>query len=289
MNNKIKKAIIPAAGLGTRLLPATKSMPKEMIPIIDKPAIQYVIEEAVEAGIKDILIITNKNKRTIEDHFDNATETEQLLKAAGKIDLADELREISELANIHYIRQRETKGLGHAICHAKAFVGNEPFAVMLPDDLIYAKTSCLKQMVDSYEKHNSSIIAVQKIDIKDANKYGMVSGKQLDTRTFSIDALVEKPSIGEAPSDISIVGRYIITPEIFNILENISPGALGEIQLTDGLLELLKTQKMFAYLFDGKRYDTGNKLGYLETIVDFALNREDLRDDFMNYLKKIVQ
>ncbi len=285
---KIKKAIIPAAGFGTRLLPATKSIPKEMIPIVDKPALQYVIEEAVEAGIEDILIITSRHKKAIEDHFDNLPELENLLEHTNKTDALKELRDITNLANIHYIRQKEAKGLGHAVGCAKAFVGNEPFAVILPDDIIYSSVSCLKQMTRMFDKYQTSIIGVQTVKENEVNRYGIVSGTKIDEKIYKVNELVEKPPIEKAPSNIAIVGRYIITPEIFNILENIPPGALGEIQLTDGLLELVKNQEMYAYIFDGKRYDTGNKLGYLEAIVDFALKREDLRDEFKNYLKTII-
>ncbi len=285
---KIKKAVIPAAGFGTRLLPATKSIPKEMVPIVDRPAIQYVIEEAVDAGIEDILIITSGYKKAIEDHFDNFPELENLLEKNNKIEDLQELRNITNLANIHYIRQKETKGLGHAVGCAKTFVGNEPFAVILPDDIIYSPVSCLKQMTDMFDKYQSSIIGVQTVNENEVNKYGIVSGTKIDEKLYKVDGLIEKPPVGKAPSNIAIVGRYIIMPEIFDILENVKPGALGEIQLTDGLLELIKNQEMYAYIFDGKRYDTGNKLGYLEAIVDFAIRREDLGYKFRDYLKTII-
>ena len=285
---KIKKAVIPAAGFGTRLLPATKSIPKEMVPIVDRPAIQYVIEEAVDAGIEDILIITSGHKKAIEDHFDNFPELENLLDKNNKIEDLQELRNITNLANIHYIRQKETKGLGHAVGCAKTFVGNEPFAVILPDDIIYSPVSCLKQMTDMFDKYQSSIIGVQTVNENEVNKYGIVSGTKIDEKLYKVDGLIEKPPVGKAPSNIAIVGRYIIMPEIFDILENVKPGALGEIQLTDGLLELIKNQEMYAYIFDGKRYDTGNKLGYLEAIVDFAIRREDLGYKFRDYLKTII-
>ena len=285
---KIKKAIIPAAGFGTRLLPATKSIPKEMIPIVDKPALQYVIEEAVDAGIEDILIITSRHKKAIEDHFDNLPELENLLENTNKVETLKELRNITNLANIHYIRQKETKGLGHAVGCARAFVGNEPFAIILPDDIIYSQISCLKQMTEMFDKYQASIIGVQTVKENEVNRYGIVSGTKINEKIYKVDGLVEKPPIDKAPSNIAIVGRYIVTPEIFDILENISPGALGEIQLTDGLLELVKSQDMYAYIFDGKRYDTGNKLGYLEAIVDYALRREDLKDDFKKYLKSVT-
>ena len=285
---KIKKAVIPAAGFGTRMLPATKAVPKEMIPIVDKPALQYVIEEAVDAGIEDILIITGRYKKAIEDHFDNFLELESLLRDSGKTDVLNELKDIAKLADIHYIRQKETKGLGHAVGCAKAFVGSEPFAVILPDDIIYSPVSCLKQMVSIYDRYQSSIIGVQKVNENEVNRYGIVKGVKIDDRVYKVDGLVEKPPIGKAPSNIAIVGRYIMTPEIFDILESTAPGALGEIQLTDGLLRLMEKQKMHAYIFDGKRYDIGSKLGYLEAIVDFALKRDDLRDEFKNYLKTII-
>lgn len=285
---KIKKAVIPAAGFGTRLLPATKSIPKEMVPIVDRPSIQYVIEEAVDAGIEDILIITNGYKKAIEDHFDNFPELEKLLEKNSKIEDLQELRNITNLANIHYIRQKEAKGLGHAVGCAKTFVGNEPFAVILPDDIIYSPVSCLKQMTDMFDKYQSSIIGVQTVNENEVNKYGIVSGTKIDEKLYKVEGLIEKPPVGKAPSNIAIVGRYIIMPEIFDILENVKPGALGEIQLTDGLLELIKNQEMYAYIFDGKRYDTGNKLGYLEAIVDFAIRKEDLGYKFRDYLKTII-
>ncbi len=285
---KIKKAIIPAAGFGTRLLPATKAIPKEMVPIVDKPSLQYVVEEAVAAGIEEILIITSKHKKAIEDHFDNAVELEALLEKTNKLEILNELRDITNIANIQYIRQKETKGLGHAVGLARTFVGNEPFAVILPDDIIYSTVPCLKQMTEIFEQYQSSILCVQRVNENEVNRYGIVSGKQINEKIFEVDGLVEKPSIGKAPTNIAIVGRYIITPEIFDILENVLPGAQGEIQLTDGLLELLKQQDMYAYVFDGKRYDTGNKLGYLEAIVDFALKREDIKDDFKKYLKTVI-
>lgn len=285
---KIKKAIIPAAGLGTRLLPATKAIPKEMIPIVDKPALQYVIEEAVEAGIEDILIITNRYKKAIEDHFDNAAELEVLLKKANKLDELSEIQNVSNLANIHYIRQKEIKGLGHAISCAKAFVGNEPFAVLLPDDLIYSATPCLKQLTEIYDKYHTTILGVQKVPEDQVNKYGIISGKQLTQNLYQLDSLIEKPAVDKAPTNIAIVGRYIIRPEIFDILDTIAPGALGEIQLTDGLVELLKKQDIYAYLFDGKRYDTGNRIGYLEAVVEYALRRDDLKDSFKEYLRTVI-
>ncbi|QSX05381.1 UTP--glucose-1-phosphate uridylyltransferase GalU [Sedimentibacter sp. zth1] len=285
----IKKAVIPAAGFGTRFLPATKSVPKEMMPIVDKPAIQYVIEEAVEAGIEDILIITSRHKKSIEDYFDNEVELDILLDSKNKHEVVEKLKEITNLANIHFIRQKEAKGLGHAIWLAKTFIGNEPFAVILPDDLIYSDTPCLKQMIDQFNKYQSTILGVQRVDEDKVNKYGIISGKQLSEKIFEVDNLVEKPNVENAPSNVAIVGRYIITPEIFDILENLQVGVGGEIQLTDGLLKLLKNQSLYAYLFDGKRYDTGNTKGYLEAVVDYALKREDIREDFLMNLKSVIK
>ena len=285
---KIKKAIIPAAGFGTRLLPVTKSIPKEMVPIVDKPALQYVIEEAVDAGIEDILIITCKHKKAIEDHFDNSTELEALLERTNKTDILNDLKDITNLANIHYIRQKETKGLGHAVGLAKTFVGNEPFAVILPDDIIKSNIPCLKQMTDVFERYQSSIIGVQKVNKNEVNKYGIISGNYITDSIYKIDDMIEKPPVESAPSNIAIVGRYIITPEIFDLIDKVEPGAQGEIQLTDALLGLIKNQDMYAYIFEGKRYDIGNKLGYLEAIVDFALEREELKDDFQKYLKTVI-
>lgn len=286
---KIRKAIIPAAGFGTRFLPATKSVPKEMMPVVDKPAIQYVVEEAVASGIEDILIITSRHKKSIEDYFDANPELELALEKGNKIDLLNEIKDVNNLANIHYIRQREAKGLGHAVACAKTFVGNEPFAIILPDDLIYSEIPCLKQMTDLFDKYQTSILGVQRVDYDKVNKYGIVTGKQLSENLYKVDGMVEKPPIDKAPTNIAIVGRYIVTPKIFDILENSKPGALGEIQLTDGLLQLLETQDMYAYVFDGKRYDTGNKKGYLEAVVDYTLRRKDLRDDFINYIKTVIE
>jgi UTP--glucose-1-phosphate uridylyltransferase len=284
---KVRKAIIPAAGLGTRFLPATKAQPKEMLPIVDKPTLQYIIEEAVESGIEEILIITGRNKQSIENHFDKSVELELELEKSGKFDLLEEIRQISDLVNIHYIRQKEPKGLGHAIYCAKSFIGNEPFAVLLGDDIVYnPKKPCLKQMIECYDKYQTSILGVQEVADEDVNKYGIVDGKQIEDRIYTVKDLVEKPSIEDAPSNIAILGRYVINPEIFEILEHLEPGKGGEIQLTDGLKELAKREAMYAYIFDGKRYDVGNKLGYLEATVEFALRRDDLRDDFLKYLKK---
>lgn len=281
---KVKKAVIPAAGMGTRFLPATKAQPKEMLPIVDKPTIQYIIEEAVASGIEEILIITGRNKRAIEDHFDKSVELEMDLKRKQKDDLLDIVESISNMANIYYIRQKEPKGLGHAILCAKTFVGNEPFAVMLGDDVVDAEKPCLKQLIDVYNEYKTTILGVQEVDRNDVSKYGIIAHKHIEDRVYKVKDLVEKPRIEEAPSNIAILGRYIITPPIFDILERTSPGAGGEIQLTDALKELLKSEAMYAYNFVGRRYDVGDKLGFLQATVEFALKRDDLKYDFARYL-----
>lgn len=287
---KVRKAIIPAAGLGTRFLPATKAQPKEMLPIVDKPTLQYVIEEAVESGIEEILIITGRNKKSIEDHFDKSVELELELEAKGKLDLLEEVRKISHLVNIHYIRQKEPKGLGHAIYCAKSFIGNEPFAVLLGDDIVYnADKPCLKQLINSYNEYKASILGVQEVAINDVSKYGIVEGVQLEDRVYKIEGLEEKPNVEEAPSNIAILGRYIINPTIFEILEHTKPGKGGEIQLTDALKVLAGKEPMYAYRFEGRRYDVGDKQGFLEATVEFALRREDIREQFLNYLNRIVE
>ena len=289
MKKRIKKAVIPAAGLGTRFLPATKAQPKEMLPIVDKPAIQYIVEEAVQSGIEDILIITGRNKRAIEDHFDKSVELELTLEEKEDRELLDLVRNISSLANIHYIRQKEPKGLGHAIYCAKSFINNEPFAVLLGDDIVDSKTKpCLQQLIDIYNEYGTSIIGVQEVPKADVSKYGIVSGKMVDERLYKVNNLVEKPSIEDAPSNIAILGRYIIEPEIFEILEHTKPGAGGEIQLTDALKELSTKQDIYAYIFEGRRHDIGNKLGFLQATVEFALKREDLKDAFIAYLRHLI-
>jgi UTP--glucose-1-phosphate uridylyltransferase len=281
---KVRKAVIPAAGLGTRFLPATKAQPKEMLPIVDKPTIQYIIEEAVASGIEEILIITGRNKRAIEDHFDKSVELEMDLKKKKKDDLLGIVEDISNMANIYYIRQKEPRGLGHAVLCAKTFVGNEPFAVMLGDDVVDAEVPCLKQMIDIYDEYKTTILGVQEVNKKDVNKYGIAAIKHIEDRVYKVKDLVEKPKVEEAPSNIAILGRYIITPKIFEILENTKPGAGGEIQLTDALKELLKGEAMYAYNFIGRRYDVGDKLGFLQATVEFALKRDDLKYEFARYL-----
>lgn len=286
---KVKKAIIPAAGLGTRFLPATKAVPKEMLPIVDKPTIQYIIEEAVASGIEEILIITGRNKKPIEDHFDKAIELELNLEKGGKQDLLELVHESTNLANIHYIRQKEPKGLGHAISCAKAFVGNEPFAVMLGDDIVDSEVPCLKQLIEAYEEKNATILGVQEVKRENVNKYGIVKGTEISNRVYTVEDLVEKPKVEEAPSNVAILGRYIITPEIFNILEQTKPGKGGEIQLTDALKTLISKEEMYAYVFEGRRHDVGDKLGFLQATVEYALKREDLKEDFKEYLKDILK
>lgn len=287
---KVRKAVIPAAGLGTRFLPATKAMPKEMLPIVDKPTIQYIIEEAIESGIEEILIITGKSKRAIEDHFDRSSELEAELEKKNKQELLEIVRNVSEMVDIHYIRQKDPKGLGHAIYCAKTFVGSEPFAVLLGDDVVHNEgTPCLKQMMDSFDKYGSTVLGVQKVDFSDVSKYGIVDGQQIEDRTYKVKDLVEKPAVEEAPSNVAILGRYIINASIFDILSKTKPGKGGEIQLTDALKELVLKEDIYAYNFEGKRYDVGNKQGFLEATVETALRRGDLRDAFLDYLVKIVQ
>jgi UTP--glucose-1-phosphate uridylyltransferase len=281
---KVKKAIIPAAGLGTRFLPATKAQPKEMLPIVDKPTIQYIIEEAVASGIEEILIITGRNKRAIEDHFDKSVELEKELENSGKEELLTMARDISNMANIYYIRQKEPKGLGHAINCAKTFVGKEPFAVMLGDDVVDSEVPCLKQLIDCYNEFKTTILGVQTVPMEDVCKYGIVKGMHIEDRVYKVKDLVEKPKVEEAPSNIAILGRYIITPQIFDILSNTEPGKGGEIQLTDALKTLINQEAMYAYNFEGRRYDVGDKLGFLQASVEYALKRDDLKNSFMEYL-----
>lgn len=283
---KVKKAIIPAAGLGTRFLPATKAQPKEMLPIVDKPTIQYIIEEAVASGIEDIIIVTGRSKRAIEDHFDKSLELEAALVKSGKEDVLEEIQGISEMANIYYIRQKEARGLGHAISCARTFIGNEPFAVLLGDDIVYnEETPCLKQLLDVFAEYQTSILGVQTVPMEDTYKYGIVEGRQIDDRVYKVGGLVEKPVLGTTNSNVAILGRYIITPQIFDLLETAQPGSGGEIQLTDALQRLGDIQPIYAYNFEGKRYDVGDKLGFLSATVEYALRKDELRDKFIQYLK----
>jgi UTP--glucose-1-phosphate uridylyltransferase len=285
---RVRKAIIPAAGLGTRFLPATKAMPKEMLPIVDKPTIQYIVEEAIASGIEDILIVTGKGKRAIEDHFDNSFELEQNLLNKGKIELLNEVQKSSQMVDIHYIRQKEPKGLGHAIWCARKFIGNEPFAVLLGDDIIQSDTPCLKQMINQYDRFNSSVLGVQSVSPEQVSRYGIVDGKEVGDRFYNINALVEKPNLEEAPSNLAIMGRYILTPRIFDILETQTPGAGGEIQLTDAIAALNLFEAVYAYEFEGKRYDVGEKIGFIETTIEFALKHEELKYPLLKFLEEVM-
>jgi len=285
---KIRKAIIPAAGLGTRFLPATKAMPKEMLPIVDKPTIQYIIEEAVQAGIEDIIIVTGKGKRAIEDHFDNSFELEHTLYEKGKFELLEEVQKSSKLVDIHYIRQKEAKGLGHAIWCARKFIGDEPFAVLLGDDIVQSEKPCLKQLMEQYDRFNSSILGVQQVMPNEVSRYGIIDANQIGSRFYNVNELIEKPPINEAPSNLAIMGRYILSPKIFNILENQHPGAGGEIQLTDALATLNKIEAIYAYEFEGIRYDVGEKFGFIQSTIEMALQRSELRDQLLSYLEKLM-
>ncbi|YCA42433.1 UTP--glucose-1-phosphate uridylyltransferase GalU [Bacillus sp. JZ8] len=284
----IKKAIIPAAGLGTRFLPATKAMPKEMLPIVDKPTIQYIVEEAVASGIEDIIIVTGKGKRAIEDHFDYAPELEQNLLEKGKMEILEKVRQSSNV-DIHYIRQKEPKGLGHAVWCARNFIGNEPFAVLLGDDIVEAETPSLRQLIEQYEETLSSVIGVQTVKEDQTHRYGIVDPADNKGRRYEVNNFVEKPAPGTAPSNLAIMGRYVFTPEIFKFLEAQEIGAGGEIQLTDAIQKLNAIQRVFAYDFEGKRYDVGEKLGFIQTSVEFALQHEDLRSELLQYLTQVVE
>jgi len=286
---KVRKAIITAAGLGTRFLPATKAQPKAMLPIVDKPTIQYIVEEAVRTGIEDIIIISGRGKRAIEDHFDTSYELEEKLAQKGKKEQLEMVQEISSLANIHYIRQKEPKGLGHAILCAHSFIGEEPFAVLLGDDIVVSEEPCLKQLVNVYEEYESSVIGVHTVPKHDVSKYGIINpvdNSDENAPIREIESLIEKPPVEQAPSNLAIMGRYILTPEIFSILENLEPGKDNEIQLTDALQELNKRERMLAYNFVGKRYDIGDKLGFVKATIDFALNRNDLKEDIRTYMEE---
>ncbi|MGJ8539697.1 MULTISPECIES: UTP--glucose-1-phosphate uridylyltransferase GalU [Heyndrickxia] len=286
---KVRKAIIPAAGLGTRFLPATKAMPKEMLPIVDKPTIQYIVEEAVESGIEDIIIVTGKGKRAIEDHFDNAWELEQNLAEKGKFDLLDKVRYSSNLANIHYIRQKEPLGLGHAVWCARNFIGDEPFAVLLGDDIVQNDPPCLKQLIDQYEETRSSVIGVQQVPEEETHRYGIIAPASKEGRRYQVDKFVEKPKQGTAPSNLAIIGRYLLTPEIFMFLDKQEKGAGGEIQLTDAIQQLNQIQRVFAYQFEGKRYDVGEKLGFIQSQIEMALQDETISQDLLKIMKGIIE
>lgn len=286
---KIRKAIIPAAGLGTRFLPATKAQPKEMLPIVDKPAIQYIVEEAIHSGIEDIIIVTGRNKRAIEDHFDKSIELEMLLAEKGNQELLELVQNVSNLVNVHYIRQKQPLGLGHAVLCASRFIGDEPFALLLGDDIIDSDPPCLKQMMDLYDEAQTSVIAAQTVPWEDVSKYGIILPSYLEGKLQYISDLIEKPDRAQAPSNMAVIGRYVIEPEIFGILEHCKPGRGGEIQLTDALRILNQQKPMIAYMQQGKRYDVGDKLGYIEATIEFALQRKDLQPQLLAYLKELMK
>ncbi len=284
----IRKAVIPAAGFGTRFLPATKAQPKEMMPIVDKPTIQYVVEEAVASGITDILIVTGRGKRAIEDHFDKSYELEHELQKSGKGELLELVKDISSMVNIFYVRQKEPKGLGHAILCAKQFIGNEPFAVLLGDDIVSSEVPCLKQLINAHNQRGATILGVQRVEPQYVSSYGIVDSEQIGDRIHRVNNLIEKPAQDKAPSNIAIIGRYIITPRIFDMLEQTTSGYGGEIQLTDALKQLANEQSMYAYEFEGKRYDIGDKLGFLQASIELALGRPELSEDLMSFIKGLI-
>lgn len=286
-NFKIKKAIIPAAGLGTRFLPATKAMPKEMLPILDKPTIQYIVEEAARAGIEDIIIVTGKHKRAIEDHFDIQKELETTLFEKGKLELLDRVQYSTDLANIFYVRQKEQKGLGHAIHTAKQFIGNEPFAVLLGDDIVESDNPAIKQLMDQYEETGKSVIGVQTVPESETHRYGIIEPKSQDERLYEVERFVEKPEQGTAPSNLAIMGRYVLSPKIFYYLETQTEGNGGEIQLTDAIERLNKDDKVYAYDFEGQRYDVGEKIGFVKTTIEFALKDEEMSNEIKRYIQSL--
>lgn len=285
---KITKAVIPAAGLGTRFLPVTKAMPKEMLPIVDKPTIQYIVEEAVASGIEDIIIVTGKGKRAIEDHFDRAPSLEQNLIEKEKFELLETVRKTNGLGNIHYIRQQDPKGLGHAVLCAKSFIGDEPFAVLLGDDIVQSSTPCLKQLMNQFEEMQSSIIGVQQVPDEETYRYGIIAPINQNGRRYQVERFVEKPERGTAPSNLAIMGRYILTPEIFSLLEEQEIGSGGEIQLTDAIEKLNQIQQVFAYNFEGRRYDVGEKLGFVKTTIEFALQHPEIQDEVLRFIESIT-
>ncbi|MEO8572440.1 MAG: UTP--glucose-1-phosphate uridylyltransferase GalU [Pyrinomonadaceae bacterium] len=285
MANKIRKAVFPAAGLGTRFLPATKASPKEMLPLVDKPLIQYAVEEAVASGIESILIITGRDKTAIENHFDISFELEQLLQSKGKTEMFEQVRAISEIAKISYTRQREALGLGHAIYQAKDFAGDDPFAALLADDIVDAEIPALKQMADVFEKYDAPVIATMQVAGEAISRFGVIDAEEIEPNVYRIRDMVEKPAFADAPSDLAIIGRYIFTPDIFVAIEKTEPGAGGEIQITDAMRLLLKQRPFYAVKLEGTRHDAGDKLGFLIATVEFALKRDDLGDEFRDYLK----
>jgi len=287
MPQKVSKAVFPAAGLGTRFLPVTKASPKEMLPLVDKPLIQYVVEEAVASGIESVIIVTGRGKTDIEDHFDVSFELEQLLRERGKEELLKEVRAISEMARVSYVRQREALGLGHAVLQAQDCVGDEPFAVMLSDDIIDSETPALKQLLDVYEKYGSPVIGTMQVKGEAISRFGVLEVDEVEDGVYKIKDMVEKPAFVEAPSDLAIIGRYVLTPDIFDEIKKTQPGAIGEIQITDAMRSLLRKRPFYAVRFKGTRYDAGDKLGFLIATVDFALKRPDLALEFTKYLKSL--
>ncbi|MFY7869953.1 MAG: UTP--glucose-1-phosphate uridylyltransferase GalU [Exiguobacterium sp.] len=286
MKKPIKKAIIPAAGLGTRFLPATKAMPKEMLPILDKPTIQYIVEEAAAAGIEDIIIVTGKHKRAIEDHFDHQYELESALQASGKLDLLEKVCASTNLANIFYVRQKEQKGLGHAIWTARQFIGDEPFAVLLGDDIVESETPAIRQLMDAYEETGQSVIGVQEVEPKETHRYGIIDPLDKEGRLYPVRRFVEKPESGTAPSNLAIMGRYVLTADIFDYLENQSEGAGGEIQLTDAIERLNADQAVYAFDFEGNRHDVGEKLGFVKTTIEYAMKDPEMHEELKAFLKR---
>lgn len=284
---QIKKAIIPAAGLGTRFLPATKAMPKEMLPILDKPTIQYIVEEASRAGIEDIIIVTGKHKRAIEDHFDNQKELEMVLEDKGKTELLEKVQYSTELANIFYVRQKEQKGLGHAIYSARQFIGDEPFAVLLGDDIVESDTPAIKQLMEVYEETGNSVIGVQEVPESETHRYGIIDPLSKKERRYEVQKFVEKPEQGTAPSNLAIMGRYVLTPEIFDYVKTQKKGAGNEIQLTDAIERMNSEHQVFAYDFIGNRYDVGEKLGFVKTTIEYALKDESMKDELKQFIKKL--
>ncbi|HCY5865612.1 TPA: UTP--glucose-1-phosphate uridylyltransferase GalU [Staphylococcus aureus] len=284
---KIKKAIIPAAGLGTRFLPATKAMPKEMLPILDKPTIQYIVEEAARAGIEDIIIVTGRHKRAIEDHFDSQKELEMVLKEKGKSELLEKVQYSTELANIFYVRQKEQKGLGHAISSARQFIGNEPFAVLLGDDIVESEVPAVKQLIDVYEETGHSVIGVQEVPEADTHRYGIIDLLTKNGRQYEVKKFVEKPAQGTAPSNLAIMGRYVLTPEIFDYLKTQKEGAGNEIQLTDAIERMNNDNQVYAYDFEGERYDVGEKLGFVKTTIEYALKDDSMREELTRFIKEL--
>ncbi|MBU6114114.1 MULTISPECIES: UTP--glucose-1-phosphate uridylyltransferase GalU [Mammaliicoccus] len=283
----IKKAIIPAAGLGTRFLPATKAMPKEMLPILDKPTIQYIVEEAAKAGIEDIIIVTGKHKRSIEDHFDTQKELETNLYEKGKLELLDKVQYSTNLANIFYVRQKEQKGLGHAIFTAKQFIGNEPFAVLLGDDIVESDTPAIRQLMDQYEETHKSVIGVQTVPTSETHRYGIIAPQSQEGRRYEVEKFVEKPKQGTAPSNLAIMGRYVLSPEIFDYLENQTEGSGGEIQLTDAIERLNQDDRVYAYDFEGERYDVGEKIGFVKTTIEYALKDNEMKEEIKQYIQSL--